>query len=118
MQNTIYTIPDTDIVFFKRNGPVSLKDRVVNRKCILDYCVEKKLKKVIVDTKDQHSKLSLLECFNFGAETAILMKQIKIAVLHLEEDESIAYTVNSAKSRGMQIQAFSKMDDAIDWLSK
>lgn len=117
MEYTITTIPGTAIAYFKRSGSVNLDTRKDNRKCILDYCNKKGLQKVIVDAREQNPTLSILECFNFGAEVAVLMRKIRIAVLHNEGDESIDYTVKSAASRGMQIRGFLEKSDAIEWLS-
>ena len=117
MEYTIITIPNTDIAYFKRGGSVDLDSRKDNRKCILDYCNKNGLQKVIVDARAQKSGLSILECFNFGAEIAVLMKEIRIAVLYKEGDESIDYTVKSAASRGMQIRGFFEKSEAIQWLS-
>ena len=117
MEYTITTILNTDIAYFKRSGPIDLHVRKDNRKCILDYCMKFNLNKVIVDARDQESALSIIECFNFGAETAVLMKRLRIAVLHREADESIDYTVNAASSRGMKIRGFLEKSEAIQWLS-
>lgn len=117
MAHTITTIPETNIVYFKRSGAVDLKARKDNRECILDYCNKFKLYKVIVDAREQQSKLSLIECFNFGADTAVLMKRLRIAVLQRKDDETIKYTVDAANSRGLKIKTFNEKDDAIQWLT-
>ena len=117
MQFSIHTLPDTDIAFFKRSGKVDLDDRKENRKLIQDYCKENGLRKVIIDAREQESSLSLVDGFNFGVETAVMMKKMSIAVLYEAGDESIIYIINSASSRGMNIKAFTDMGEAVNWLS-
>ena len=74
---------------------------------------------VILDTRKAHAKMSAINLWYLAAELSNLRKTFcrKTAVLcPLERFEYASFFALCAKNRGLQVQAFTSIEDAIEWL--
>ena len=113
---TIEVIPGTRIALFHWVGPITLDDRRTNRDVIVDFCDENDIHDVIIDGRDQDSKTSVMESFNFGTEVPGGFRGFRLAVVHRPDDESLQFIEAVAGNRGSSTKSFVDIDEARAWL--
>ena len=113
---TIALIPGTRIALFHWVGPITLDDRRTNRDVIVNFCEEHGINDVIIDGRDQESKTSVMESFNFGTEVPAGFRGLRLAVVHRPDDESLQFIEAVAGNRGSSTKSFVTVDEARTWL--
>ncbi len=116
MKYTLSVIPDTRIAMFRWQGPITLEDRRRNRKRIVEFCEHEGVKGVIIDGRDQESKMSIMETFSFGEEVPTEMRGIAIAIVYRPGDRALTFIDTVAANRGSTIKSFLYVDEAQAWL--
>lgn len=79
---------------------------------------EKGWKRLLVDARLIHAKMSVLDDFEFTQEhQSTLLKSIRIAVIHRkDESDRFMFIENVAVNRGAQMKVFTDPEEAIHWL--
>lgn len=113
---TIDLLPGTDIALLHCSGPVTLEDRINSIDVIRDFCRENAVYKVIIDGRDQDSKTSTLEAYEFGARVSTALRGLWMAVVHRPDDDSLRFIETVAFNRGSGTKAFDDLDQARAWL--
>ena len=115
-QYTLSVLPESQIALFHWTGPITLDDRRQSRRRMVDFCRAHGLRKLLVDGRDQESKTSVLDAYDFGEEVSQEMHGLTIAVVHRSEDESLPFIEMVASNRGSYTKAFLSFDEARAWL--
>ena len=113
---TIDMIPGTQIALFHWIGPITLDDRRNNVDIITRFCRLNGVNDVIIDGRDQESKTSTMESFNFGSEVPAGFRGLRLAVVHRPDDDSLQFIEAVAGNRGSATKAFLDIDEARAWL--
>ena len=113
---TIELIPDTQIALFHWVGPITLDDRRNNRNVIVEFCRANGVRDVIIDGRDQISKTSTMESYNFGSEVPSGFRGLRLAIVHRPDDNSLQFIEAVAGNRGSATKAFEHLDAARAWL--
>ncbi len=71
-------------------------------------------KRVLIDIREQTSKLRTMDIFNFGVELPIGIRFAVITPVSISYDSSFLETVG--KNRGKSIKSFNSYDGGISWL--
>ena len=113
---TIDLIPGTRIALFRWIGPITLEDRRNNREIITRFCRTHDVTDVIIDGRDQESRTSTMESFNFGTEVPAGFRGLRLAVVHRPDDQTLQFIEAVAGNRGSATRAFEEIDEARAWL--
>ena len=113
---TLEIIPGSDIVLFHWYGPIKLEDRRHNVKRMVGFCHEHGIKNLIIDGRDQVSKTSTLDAYEFGTQVPIDMKGLRIGVVCRPDDVTLKFIETVAHNRGAITNNFASVELARHWL--
>ena len=113
---SIDLIPGTRIALFHWVGPITLQDRRNNRDVITEFCRQHQVSDVIIDGRDQESRTTTMESFNFGSEVPAGFRGLRLAVVYRPDDDSLQFIEAVAGNRGSATRAFLDIAEAQAWL--
>jgi hypothetical protein len=109
-------LPGERIVLSRFSGPITVEDRVRNRRDTLQFCQERGIDKVLVDMRGQESLSDTMEIFGFGATTPETTRGFRIAIVYDPGDGDARFIGTVAANRGANIRLFHIFDQALEWL--
>jgi len=83
---------------------------------MLSFCKEKGISKIIVDTRDQVSKSSITELYDYAEEIINHTIGYKIAIVMDLDEEEIRFIDNVVANRGGFYNTFLTFKEAKRWL--
>lgn len=94
----------------------SLKYFLTSIQEIGEHCKRESLDKALIDLRDIHGPISILDRYELGKEIArVIGPKIKVAVV--AQMNLINYLMeNSAVNRGAKIRVFTEIKKALEWL--
>lgn len=114
-----------DILWVTATGTRSMETVLGMSKDILTACVEKKVKKVLVDVRELEGRLSTIEGYEISNQHFPKMRDSSkithgaIVDIDLKEyEDSYRFFETVAVNRGFMLRIFSDPDQAIAWLKK
>ncbi len=112
----ISIIPGKQIVVSRFSGPITIEDRGRNRRETIDFCKEKGIRNVIVDTRGQVSCSSTMDIFGFGETIPETTRGFRIAIVRDCKETDVKFIENVAANRGAITNSFVSFDKAQEWL--
>ena len=102
-------------------GTRSLETVLAMSKDILKVCVEKRVKKVLMDVRAMEGRLSTLDAYEIPDKHFPKMRDRSVithlAIIDLKEYEgSYRFFETVAVNRGFMVRIFSDVDKALEWL--
>ena len=113
---TLSVLPGTDIGVFHWVGPITLEDRVKNLDRMVSFCNERRLKKIIIDGRDQISQTDTIDAYTFGKQVPKALRGLRVAVVHRPDDDTLEFIETVAFNRGAGTRAFHDFGQAQVWL--
>ena len=113
---TIEVIPGTGIALFHWVGPITLDDRFNNLELMSKFCASNNVRDLIIDGRDQESRTSVSDGYDFGSRVPEAFRGLRVAVVHRPDDESLRFIETVAFNRGSQTRAFMDVGAARAWL--
>jgi hypothetical protein len=117
MTYELKVIPDTQIALFCWSGLVTLEERMENIKIMAQFCKEKGISQLIVDTRQQISDTLTMDMYDFGAAIAKVMRGIRIAVVCRPSDKDTQFGETVAANRGADSHVVFATEEAMSWLA-
>ena len=113
---TLELIPQSRIALFQWVGPITLADRKKNLGIMADFCKAHDVYRIIVDGREQIPETGVFDSFELGKDVPKEMRELIIAVVHRDDDESLRFIETVAYNRGARTRAFLDFDEARAWL--
>jgi hypothetical protein len=112
---------DGDVLRVTATGTRSFETVLAMSQDILAICVEKKLKKVLIDVLALEGRLSTIDAYEISGKHFPKRRYrgviARCAVVDLKEfEETYRFFENVAVNRGLSFRIFSDTDEAIAWL--
>jgi len=116
MNREISIIPDKQIVVLHSYGKITLADRIRNQQETIDFCREKGIRNVIIDTRGQISCSSTTALFDFAETIAKATHGFRLAYIRDCKDTVVQFIENVAANRGAITESFVSFEKAQKWL--
>lgn len=112
-----------DVLWVTATGTRSLQTVLAMSQDIFAACVEKHLKKVLIDVLALEGRLPVMDAYDIPTKHFPKMRDLSVithcAIVDLKEFEaSYRFFENVAVNRGYSLRIFSNTDEAIAWLKK
>lgn len=112
-----------DVLWVKATGTRSIETVLAVSKDVLAACVEKRVKKVLIDVRGMEGRLSTMDAFEITDQRFPKMRDRSVithnAIVDLKEfEDSYRFFENLAVNRGFTLRIFSAPEDAAEWLKK
>jgi hypothetical protein len=112
-----------DVLWVTATGTRSLQTVLAMSQDIFAACVEKHLKKVLIDVLGLEGRLTTMEAYEVAGKHFWKIRDRSVithcAIVDLKEfEESYRFFENVAANRGYLLRIFSDTDEAIAWLKK
>jgi len=112
-----------DVLWVTATGNRSLQTVLAMSKDILAGCVEKMVKKALIDVRALEGRLSTLEAYEIPDKHFPNMRDPNVithsAIVDLKEFErNYKFFEDVAVNRGFDLRIFSNTGEALEWLSK
>ncbi len=121
MSYTLSVDKKDDILWVVATGTRNLQTILAISKEILVACVEKKVKKVLIDVRTLEGRLSITNTYHLADKQFLKMRDYSVishtALVDLKEfEDSYKFLEIVAANRGYMFRIFSESDQAIAWL--
>lgn len=109
-------LPGECIVLGRLSGPITVEDRIRNRRDMLQFCQERGINKVLADMRGQESLADTMEIFDFSEATVEMIRGFQIAIVFDPGDLDARFIGEVAANRGAHVRSFHIFDQAREWL--